>query len=58
MQIEPLGDNTEPYILDDTPDVLSFGRRCQLDGYGFLWEAFSSEPYFIAPGYDDYRKSS
>ena len=30
-----------PYVLPDSPDVLSIGRRCVQDGYGFYWAPFS-----------------
>ena len=35
LQIEALGENIEPYMLEDSPDVLTVGRRCQKHGWGF-----------------------
>ena len=37
-----------PYILDETPAVLSVGVRCMEQGYSFVWPA-DSKPYFIRP---------
>ena len=37
LQIEALYDNIEPYLLDDSPDVLTIGRRCQDQGFDFRW---------------------
>ena len=34
-QTGALGVNVEPYVLDQSPDVLSIGRRCVQDGYSF-----------------------
>ena len=38
MQVKQLEDNIDPYLLDSTPDVLSVGRRCVREGYGFHWD--------------------
>mgnify|MGYP003327510338 CR=1 FL=1 len=43
VQIDKLGENVEPYALDDSPDVLSIGRRCLKHGYGFHWAMFSKK---------------
>ena len=32
-----LGENVEPFVLDDSPDVLSVGVRVMLKGYGWYW---------------------
>ena len=32
-----------------TPNVLSIGRRCMLDGYSFHWPKLSDKPYLITP---------
>jgi hypothetical protein len=47
MQIIPFNENIEPYILEDSPDVLSIGRRCVDEGFSFHWEAGSLAPYFV-----------
>ena len=38
-----------PYVLPDSPDVLSIGRRCVQEGYGFYWAPFSDTPALIPP---------
>ena len=35
----------QPYVLPDTPAVVSVGMRCLKDGWDFVWRAFS-RPYF------------
>ena len=37
-----------PYVLDETPAMLSVGMRCLKDGYEFVWRAHS-RPYFRLP---------
>ncbi|CAE7336630.1 unnamed protein product [Symbiodinium sp. KB8] len=42
---------TEPinaYVLDDTPSVLSLGKRCMKQGYGFVWPP-GDNPFMINP---------
>ncbi|CAE7218058.1 unnamed protein product [Symbiodinium sp. KB8] len=42
---------TEPinvYVLDDTPSVLSVGKRCMKQGYGFEWPP-AENPFMINP---------
>ena len=38
----------EPLVLDNTPWVLSIGRRCIEEGYSFVW-INKSPPIFVAP---------
>ena len=38
-----------PYVLKSSPNVLSLGRRCVVDGYTFVWPPHSMRPYFIKP---------
>jgi len=40
----------KPYLMEDAPDVLNIGTRCELHGFGFHWEPCSSKPYFSTPG--------
>ena len=49
LQIEGLYDDCDLYVLADTPDVISIGRRCVQLGYGFHWEPSSKKPYFTRP---------
>ena len=37
LQVPGLDEIINPYILADTPAVLSVGRRCRAEGYSFLW---------------------
>ena len=37
-----------PYILEQTPSVLSVGTRCMDQGYSFVWPAGSS-PFLVRP---------
>ncbi|CAE7749097.1 GIP [Symbiodinium sp. CCMP2456] len=36
------------YVLDDTPSVLSVGKRCMQQGYGFVWPP-GKDPFMINP---------
>ncbi len=36
-------------VLDNTPEVLSVGQRCQEFGYGFYWTPWSDKPYLCSP---------
>ena len=40
----------EAYCLEQSPDVLSIGRRCVLLGFGFYWPPWSRTPMLIPPG--------
>ena len=42
-------ENILPYVLTATPNVLSIGRRCRHDGFGFYWEPFAKVPRVVAP---------
>ena len=48
MNIVEFEENIEPYVLPDTPSVLSIGRRCMHEGYHVIWLA-NKHPYMIAP---------
>ncbi|CAE7251810.1 unnamed protein product, partial [Symbiodinium natans] len=39
----------KPYVLPNTPSVLSVGQRCMEQGYDFIWKGFQ-RPYFKVPG--------
>ena len=47
VQILALRENIDPYVMEESPDVLSIGRRCEVEGYEFHWPAYSAEPYFV-----------
>ena len=51
MGLEVIGEpEIQPYVLQDSPDLISVGRRCQEMGYTFHWSPWSKRPYFILPG--------
>ncbi len=49
QQIGALGVNAEPYVLDQSPDVYSIGRRCVQDGHSFQWLPYSLAPALRCP---------
>ncbi len=49
QQTGALGCDAEPYVLDQSPDVLSIGRRCVQDGYSFQWLPYSLAPTLRCP---------
>ena len=44
--IPELGRTIDPYLVRDTPAVLSVGMRCMNDGYDFIWKS-GQKPYFV-----------
>jgi len=44
LQINGLMEQIEAYLMEESPDVLSVGSRCELHGYGFHWEPYSKKP--------------
>ncbi len=48
VQVSELDEIVSPYILEETPSVLSVGARCMHLGYSFIWLAGEC-PYFIRP---------
>ena len=48
MHSKMMGGNINPYLLSDTPAVLSIGRRCMEEGYSFIWNA-NEAPYLQTP---------
>ena len=48
MNIVEFDESVEPYVLLDTPSVLSIGRRCMQEGYRFVWLS-GKHPYLITP---------
>ena len=47
-QVDMLDTQLEPYVLEDTPSVISVGRKCLVDGWDFVWRAFS-RPFLRRP---------
>eukprot|EP00972_Heterocapsa_arctica_P107600 15851825-Heterocapsa_arctica.AAC.1 len=48
MRICEFGEDITPFVLQDTPAVLSVGDRTMNKGYTFVWPAYSN-PYFVTP---------
>ena len=47
VKIAEFEQDAEPYVLPDSPAVLSLGRRCR-EGFAFVWQAYD-KPYFVRP---------
>ena len=45
VHIDCIDKEVQPYVLPDTPAVISVGTRCIQDGWGFVWKSFG-RPYF------------
>ena len=45
VHIDCINKEVHPYVLPDTPAVISVGMRCIQDGWDFVWKSFS-RPYF------------
>ena len=48
FQTESFKEPINAYVLDDTPSVLSIGKRCMNHDYGFVWPP-GREPFMIDP---------
>ena len=48
MYSEVLQETIRPYVLAETPAVLSIGRRCVEQGYSFIWRA-NQLPVLVLP---------
>ena len=48
FQTESFKEPINAYVLDDTPSVLSIGKRCMNHKYGFVWPP-GREPLMIDP---------
>ena len=48
FQTESFKEPINSYVLDDTPSVLSIGKRCMNHDYGFVWPP-GREPFMIDP---------
>ena len=46
--VDELGETVEPHVLDETPTVLSVGRRCMKMGYAFHWMP-GKLPFMVTP---------
>ena len=48
IDLNTLPGSITPYILEQTPSVLSVGTRCMDQGYSFVWPA-GSAPFLVRP---------
>ena len=48
VKLPALPDTVQPYVLDQTPAVLSVGARCADEGYSFVWPA-NGKPILVRP---------
>ena len=46
IHVRELDENITPYVLENTPPVLTVGYRCMELGYTFIWPT-NQEPYFV-----------
>ena len=46
--VDELDETVEPHVLDETPTVLSVGRRCMKMGYAFHWMP-GKLPFMVTP---------
>ena len=44
----PFDEAVAPFILPDTPALLTVGKRCFCKGYGFYWFPYK-KPFMISP---------
>ena len=44
ISVDSIGVKVAPYVLPETPSVLSIGQRCMDEGFDFVWRA-NSRPY-------------
>ena len=45
------------YVLDDTPSVMSLGKRCMEEGYSFVWPS-GKMPFMITRGWRTHRSDN
>ena len=48
IRVGELEEVVEPWVLANSPAVVSVGRRCMHEGYSFIWLS-AQNPYFITP---------
>ena len=48
IRLDEIDEVACPYVLHETPSVISIGKRTMNQGYSFIWSAGQS-PYFITP---------
>ena len=48
VKVPELNSKVEFYLLNSTPPVVSVGKRCLDEGYGFYWPPYR-KPFFVRP---------
>ena len=48
VNVKGMTESCSPYVLPNTPAVLSLGKRCMEEGYGFIWIP-GKEPMLLRP---------
>ena len=48
IEVASLGVTNTPYVLPNTPSVLTVGYRCMEEGFDFIWRAYQ-RPFFRDP---------
>ena len=48
VDVPSIAISAKPYVLPDTPSVLSIGQRCMEQGFDFIWRA-CTRPYLKTP---------
>ena len=48
--LQHMNETIHAMVLDNTPDLLSVGKRVLDKGYGYFWEPYSHKPVFLKPG--------
>ena len=48
LDFDTFNEPAKAHVLEDTPSVLSLGKRCMEQGYSFVWPT-GREPYMINP---------
>ena len=46
LNFDTFNEPAKAHVLDDTPSVLSLGKRCMEQGYSFVWPS-GRDPYMI-----------
>ena len=49
LWLSTLGEDITPYVLEDTPNALSLGRRCVDGGYDWVWLGGTTCTYIVHP---------
>ena len=50
LHSDALNRDVEPLVLDQTPSVLSIGRRCMEEGFSFWWQAYKNPILYLPDG--------